>query len=84
MIRRFSPGKAVPLLTVEHKIKRLEFAKAFDDGKLKIEDLLISGESTVQKFPNLGGKGVWADKKPESISCSTGKSWSLMFAATGG
>ena len=43
--RRFSPGKAVPKLTADHKIKRLEFARAFDKNKLKIEDLLISDES---------------------------------------
>ena len=81
MFRRYKPAKAIPKLTAEHKIKRVEFAKAFEDGKLKIEDLLISDESTVQKFPNLGGKGVWADTKPEKIEGSDGKSWSLMFFA---
>ena len=81
MFRRFKPAKAIPKLTAEHKIKRVEFAKAFEDGKLKIEDLLISDESTVQKFPNLTGKGLWAGEKPEKVEGSDGKSWSLMFFA---
>ena len=47
---------------------------------VKIEDLLISDESTVQACPNMGTKGAWGFEKPKSIEGSKDQGWKLMFS----
>ena len=43
MQKRWSLGKIIPKLTAQNKLDRLKFCEAFETGKLRVEDLIISG-----------------------------------------
>ena len=83
IIRQYSLGGKIPKFTQKHRDDRIKFARAIVDGTIRLDEIIVTDESTVQNAPNLRGKKCWTNTKPENFECSTGKSWSLMFSGRG-